>query len=50
MDMETKNVVIVLDGQEIIRKIKAKYGELPVFTEAGKQKKAAYEQKHGKLT
>ena len=46
--METKNVVLVLDAQEIIKKIKAKYGNLPVFSEAGKQKRAAYEQKSGK--
>lgn len=46
--METKNVVIVLDAQEIIQKIKAKYGNLPVFTEVGKQKRALYEQKSGK--
>ncbi len=43
--MNQKNVILVLNAQDIIRKIKNKYGENPIISEIGKQKKALYDAK-----
>ena len=35
----------ILDGQEILRKIKAKYGQYPIISETTKQTIADYEKR-----
>jgi hypothetical protein len=39
---QDNNVVLILDGQEMIKKIKEKYGEYPVVSEKGKRLKEKY--------
>ena len=46
--MPRKNVVIILDAQEMIREFKEKYGQFPVVSATGKRLKAEYENRKRK--